>query len=94
MVFSSSPDPASSMKEMGWHTFPKFWLADSASEEWSCDDRYIHDSGWGLELKRRLGQGNTAMIPKLLKALIWVMKEASTEKPSRGTNTAAINQPV
>ena len=27
----------------------------------SCDNKYIHDSGWGLELKRRLGQGKFAV---------------------------------
>ena len=36
------------------------------------------------------------LVPKLLKALTYVLanKEAPTEKPSRGTNTTAINQPV
>ena len=42
--------------------FPKFWLADSAGEESHViiDNKYIHYSGWGLELKRRLGQWNAA----------------------------------
>ena len=27
----------------------------------SCDNKYIHDGGWGLELKKRLGQGKFAV---------------------------------
>ena len=52
------PDPTFSMKEMGLAHFARnLGLADSAGEEQSCDHRYIYDSGCGLELKRRLGQG-------------------------------------
>ena len=47
-----------SMKEMGLaHSARNLGLSDSAGEEYSCDHRCIQYSGWGLELKRRLGQG-------------------------------------
>ena len=30
-------------------------------KEYSSDNKYIHDSGWGLELKSGLGQGKFAV---------------------------------
>ena len=53
----SFPDPAF-MKDKGLaHFAQNLGLPNLAGEEQSCDNKYIHNSGWGLELKRRLGQG-------------------------------------
>ena len=57
----SFPDSAF-MKDKGLaHFAQNLVLPDLASEELSCDNKYIHDSRWGLELNRWLGQGKFAV---------------------------------
>ena len=57
----SFPDPAFTDKGLA-HFALNLGLPDLAGKEQSCDNKYIHDSGWGLELKRRLGRGKFAVL--------------------------------
>ena len=54
----SFPDPAFKLDKGLAHFARNLGFPDLAGKELPCDNKYIHDSGWGLELKRRLGQRN------------------------------------
>ena len=58
----SFPDPAFKLDKGLAHFARNLGLPDLAGKEWSCDNKYIHDSGWGLELKSGLGQGKFAVL--------------------------------
>ena len=53
----SFPDPAFKLDKGLAHFARNLGLPDLAGKELSCDNKYIHDSGCGLELKSGLGQG-------------------------------------
>ena len=57
----SFPDPAFKLDKGLAHFARNLGLPDLAGKEQSCDNKYIHDSGWGLELKRGLGQRKFAV---------------------------------
>ena len=52
----SFPDPAFRLDKGLAHFARNLGLPDLAG-----NNKYIHDSGWGLELKRGLGQGKFAV---------------------------------
>ena len=65
----SFPDPAFKLDKGLAHFARNLGLPDLAGKEESCDNKYIHDSGWGLELKRGLGQRKVAgTAPALLQS--------------------------
>ena len=53
----ADPRPHLQMDKGLAHFVRNLGLPDLAGKGLSCDNKYIHDSGWGLELKRGLGQG-------------------------------------
>ena len=57
----SFPDPAFTKDKGLAHFSRNLGLPDLAGKVQPCDNKYIHDSGWGLELKRGLGQGKFAV---------------------------------